>query len=199
MPLSLLFGSQIDWQLSLCPYIIVFRWINSRHSVEGKPSICSFMSICFPVWPDSHPEHITKSRGFRNWKVEIGSFFLWSQAVACLVPCLEDKSVLEQTVDLCWGVKWIDSCWFFVAPFKDLLGEFHTPLAVWQKGEKSLESTSSSQICLLPQYLSLYLSLTPVSFCLLWSFWWYPHLTKAHWRQELVYSGKGCRLWSQIY
>lgn len=179
MPLSLLFGFQIDWQLSLCLRITVFT-IAGTVWKENPDSAVLCLSAS-QAWPNSHPEHITKSRGFRNRKVEIGSFLLGSQAVACLMLCLEDKSVLEQTMDgsvLGRQMDWL--LLILLAPFKDLLGKFHTPLAVWQKGEKPLESSSSSPIWLLPQHLSLYLSLIPVSFCHLRSFWCYPHLTKAH-------------------
>lgn len=198
MPLSLVFGFQIDWQLSLCPRITVFT-IAGTVWKENPDSAVLCLSAS-QAWPNSHPEHITKSRGFRNRKVEIGSFLLGSQAVACLMLCLEDKSVLEQTMDgsvLGRQMDWL--LLILLAPFKDLLGEISHPFSCLTKGWKiswvfiiisdlapppALVSVSQFNTCfILP--LTVILVLPP------------PH--KGSQRQELVYGGKGYRLWNQIY
>lgn len=171
MPLSLLLGLKLTDSF-LCPPTSQF-WgepIAGRHSVEGKATITSFTSNHFSAWPEHVTQNLSK-RGFRNWTVEIASFLRWSRAAACVVPCLEDICVRTSGGSVLGCIGWVNSCWFFVAPFEGLLGEFHTPLSRLQKGEKSLESTPSSQLGLLPRCLSLYLNLTQVSICLLlWSF-----------------------------
>lgn len=141
MPLSLLFWSQVDWQLALFPQITVFRQIHCRHSVEGKPKIFCVTSDHFPACPNSRPKHVTKSRGFRTekWKqsplvsgCSLFSATSWRQPCSRTIsvdPAPSDELTLADSLRphsrICWGISHSFSC--LGKGWKNLLSPNHHP------------------------------------------------------------------------
>lgn len=119
-------------------YYWVSNWLTAfsvlpLHSFEVNPlqagtvwkeNLQSAVSHLTTSQPDLSTLQNLSKRGFRNWKVEIASFLLWSRAAACVVPYLEDICVRTSGGSVLGCIGWVNSCWFFVAPFEDLLGNF---------------------------------------------------------------------------